>query len=140
MILYIDCDGVLTDGTLTIDHQGRKLFKSFHTRDVRAIRELTANGWEVTLVTADEWEGIHHFAEKTGAEAKILRNKSDLAGPYFAVGDDAWDVRMLEQAERAFCPSDADPSVRGLPRVHVLHARGGRGVIAEMLPLLLGAS
>ena len=66
-IIITDADGVLTDGTLTIDHKGEKVFKKFHTRDVRAIRELVANGFEIYILSADEWEGTRHFAEKVGA-------------------------------------------------------------------------
>lgn len=134
--IYIDCDGVLTDGTLTIDHRGEKLFKRFHTRDVRAIRELVALGHEVTLVTADDWEGLPHFATKVGADVKILRDKGNLPQPYIAVGDDAWDVPMLKRAKCAFCPLDADPSVLATEGVMVLNVKGGQGVVAGLVRML----
>lgn len=135
--ILIDCDGVLTDGRLTIDHTGRKLFKSFHTRDVRAIRELVAAGYEVTIVTADDWAGGKSFAEKVGADWYCARSKPVGSGPYIAVGDDAWDVRMLEAAETAFCPADADASVLELSDVVRLETEGGRGVMAEVARRLL---
>lgn len=138
MKLLVDCDGVLTDGRLTIDHKGEKLFKSFHTRDVRAIRELIFNGYEVTIVSADDWPGIFHFAEKVGADVHICRDKSDLPfSNYVAVGDDAWDAPMLKEASRAFCPADADQSVLGLPGITILKTKGGQGVIAELVRILL---
>jgi 3-deoxy-D-manno-octulosonate 8-phosphate phosphatase KdsC-like HAD superfamily phosphatase len=136
----VDCDGVLTDGTLTIDHEGLKLFKSFHTRDVRAIRELVTNGYEVHIVSADDWGGLEHFAEKVGAEAWCSRDKvfDPLRDePYIAVGDDAWDVMMLTAAELAFAPADADPSVLSIPGVLKLDTAGGRGVMAEVARRLL---
>lgn len=148
--ILIDCDGVLTDGALTIDHRGEKMFKRFHTRDVRAIRELVYNGFEVVIVTADDWPGIHHFADKVGAEVLIVRDKREAIsrscshGPvgrppeavphvFAAIGDDSWDVPMLAGADHAFCPSDADRSLR-MPgnNVTILDTPGGRGVIAEM--------
>lgn len=135
-VLLIDCDGVLTDGTLTIDHTGKKLFKTFHTRDVRAIRELVANGWQVVIVTADDWEGTHAFASKVGAECLAVRDKSKVPFlDYAAVGDDAWDVGMLKKARYAFIPYDADPSVRVLGATKLSRA-GGRGCIAELVPIL----
>jgi YrbI family 3-deoxy-D-manno-octulosonate 8-phosphate phosphatase len=136
--IIIDCDGVLTDGRLTIDHTGKKMFKSFHTRDVRAIRELVFNGFEVIIVSADEWEGIHHFANKVGAEVIFSRQKGKLPyDNYIAIGDDAWDVPMLEKAKMAFCPSDADRSVQKLPGVQVVQVKGGCGVIAAILEEVL---
>jgi 3-deoxy-D-manno-octulosonate 8-phosphate phosphatase (KDO 8-P phosphatase) len=133
--IYIDVDGVLTDGKLTIDHKGEKLFKSFHTRDVRAIRELVSvHGCEVCLVTADTWPGIASFAEKTGADVQFCRDKRDVTVQGgWAVGDDAWDAKMLANADRAFCPADADASVKQIEGIHVLETKGGQGVVAELL-------
>lgn len=138
-LLLIDVDGVLTDGVLTIDHRGEKLFKRFHTRDVRAIREFVAHGWEVVLVSADDWPGIHAYAEKVGAEVYVAKDKDDLPydRPFVAVGDDAWDVPMLRRAAIAYCPSDADCSVMLLQGIRMLETRGGRGVVAELARRLL---
>jgi 3-deoxy-D-manno-octulosonate 8-phosphate phosphatase KdsC-like HAD superfamily phosphatase len=137
--IYVDCDGVLTDGMLTIDHKGEKLFKRFHTRDVRAIRELVVRGYEVTLVSVDDWGGLACFAEKVGAEVMVARDKGALPQPYVAIGDDAWDVPMLSRAEAAFCPLDADRSVLDLPGIVVLNAKGGTGVVAALLRILVDA-
>lgn len=134
--LLIDCDGVLTDGTLVIDAVGEKLFKKFHTKDIRAIREFVARGIEVVIVSADDWEGIYHFAEKVGATVHICRDKSSLPfEDYIAVGDDAWDVGMLENAKQSYVPADADWSVTR-KEVVKLRTEGGRGVIAELLQLI----
>jgi 3-deoxy-D-manno-octulosonate 8-phosphate phosphatase KdsC-like HAD superfamily phosphatase len=135
--ILIDCDGVLTDGTLTIDSRGEKLFKRFHTRDVRAIRELVANGFEVTIVSADDWGGTEHFAEKVGAEFSCLRDKGQWPRDYIAVGDDSWDVPLLKGAVEAFCPHDADLSVKRVKGIHVIPVCGGRGVMAEVARRLL---
>jgi 3-deoxy-D-manno-octulosonate 8-phosphate phosphatase KdsC-like HAD superfamily phosphatase len=135
--IYIDCDGVLTDGKLTIDHRGEKMFKSFHTRDVRAIRELiSVHGFEVILVSADDWDGLHRFADKVGAVVHLSREKSAASPVYIAVGDDAWDMPLLKDAQRAFCPRDADWSVKKLPHIEILDCNGGQGVIAELLTKL----
>lgn len=132
-IILIDSDGVLTDGKLTIDHRGEKPFKQFHTRDVRAIRELIYNGYEVVIVSADDWPGIHHFADKVGADVCISRTKGNLPYQnYIAIGDDAWDVQMLRRATIAFCPANADESVKVIPGIIRIETNGGDGVIAGL--------
>lgn len=141
-LVLIDVDGILTDGRFHIDHTGEKLFKSFHTRDVRAIRELVFNGYEITLISADDWPGLNFFAEKVGADVLFLREKeklpeSLLKREFIAIGDDAWDVPMLKRAKLAFCPSDADASVMRLPSILPLHCQGGAGVIAHLVRYLL---
>lgn len=138
MKILIDCDGVLTDGRMTIDHTGKKQFKQFHTRDVRAIRELVYNGWEVYIVSADEWHGIYHFADKVGAEVYFSRHKEKLPfDRYVAIGDDSWDVGMLEKAKVAFCPKDAGDSVLAISGIQVIPCKGGYGVVATALPEIL---
>ncbi|HRI24365.1 MAG TPA: hypothetical protein PLZ45_06790 [Ferruginibacter sp.] len=136
-IIVCDCDGVLTDGRLNIDHTGTKMFKSFHTKDVRAIREFIANGYEFYIVSCDDY-GAKAFAEKVGAVFIELRDKSKVRdyvpGPFICIGDDAWDLPMMDRATIAFRPKDADSSV-----VHYrpFTVNGGHGVVAELATILL---
>ncbi len=135
--ICIDCDGVLTDGTLTIDSRGEKLFKKFHTRDVRAIRELVSMGFEVYIVTADDWPGTAHFAEKVGAEVLVTKEKGKLFElikvDYIAIGDDSWDIPMFKNAVMSFCPKDSINALFEDTNINVLDAKGGSGVVAEFL-------
>ncbi len=135
--ICIDCDGVLTDGTLTIDSRGEKLFKKFHTRDVRAIRELVSMGFEVYIVTADDWPGTAYFAEKVGAKILVTKEKGKLfsiiKGDYIAIGDDSWDIPMFSRAKQSYCPNDASSSVISITGMNILNAKGGSGVVAEFL-------
>lgn len=137
--VVLDCDGVLTDGKVNITADGSKLFKTFHTRDVRAIRELVANGFEVYIVSADDWGGVAQFAEKVGAEFIYLRDKSLITFDQFiAVGDDAWDIPLLRRASYRFAPKDCDPSLFDqLDDLVVLRTSGGAGVVAELVRILL---
>lgn len=140
--ILIDLDGVLTDGRFHMDHAGEKLFKSYHTRDIRAIRELTANGWEVVIVSADDWPGVFAFAEKVGAVVEIARDKSVLLERYrdfIAIGDDVWDAPLLRAASKAFVPMDADPAISGMSGVQVLDVKGGAGVVARVLSEIMKA-
>jgi 3-deoxy-D-manno-octulosonate 8-phosphate phosphatase (KDO 8-P phosphatase) len=133
--IIIDFDGVLTDGKINMSHSG-EIFRSVHTRDIRAIRELIARGFEVVICTASSSPIIESYAEKVGAYLLVARDKSEVAnvyeaGSYIAVGDDVWDIPLLKGATRAFCPADADP---GIPQeVYRLNTNGGNGVIAELI-------
>lgn len=136
--LVIDLDGCLTDGKQYITHDGSKLFKAFHSRDVAAIRELIFNGWRVVIVTADGDASGKHFAEKVGAEFLELRDKSQIPFPYsVAVGDSAWDIPMLEKAQRKFVPADADECIWN--KGERLLNNGGAGIMTEIVNILLPA-
>lgn len=137
-IIVCDFDGVLTDGRLHITSDGEKLFKSLHTRDIRAIRELVSIGYEFYIVSADDWSGGKVFAEKVGAEFICLRDKSTITQyigdkPFIAIGDDSWDIPMLKLAEYSFCPVDAYDQVLLVKDILVLKSKGGSGCIAELL-------
>lgn len=135
-LIYIDIDGTLTDGKMYIDHKGEKPFKAFNARDVRAIRELIYNGWEVNLVSADDHPSGKHFAEKVGAGFIYTRDKGSLPSAQFAIGDDVFDKEMLLNAGTGFYPSDADFIIKDLSELHKLTTQGGQGVVAEFVRII----
>lgn len=138
MILLIDFHGTLTDGKLNISHDGT-IFESCCVRDVRAIREFIASGWEVYIVTQSSSKIIEAFARKVGCEIIVARDKTQVVPnlPYTMVGDDVSDIPLLEKAERAFCPQDADRAVLMKCDIGLLKSKGGTGVIAELARMLL---
>lgn len=137
-VILIDFHGVLTDGKLNITHDGKTFFESCHTRDVRAIRELIARGWEVYIVTASSSPIVDAFCKKVGATQIHARDKSDLGlKDYIAVGDDAWDIPMLKNAKEAYCPCDADPEVLAIPGIRVLGVKGGHGFVAHLVRIII---
>lgn len=130
--ILIDFHGVLTDGKMSISHDGKYMFDHVHVRDIRAMRQLLAEGYEVVIVTSSDSDIIKRFAEKIKCEVHVARDKSDIPfTDFIAIGDDAWDVSMLRKAKKAFCPADADASV--LHYAMKLNSKGGEGVIAELL-------
>lgn len=143
MIFLIDFDGVLTNGKVSITADGSQLFKEVHTRDIRAIRQLVATGNEVYIVTASSSPIINAFADKVGAIVISGRDKAESIKSIFesgdqtvAVGDDSWDISMLKDAHKAFCPADAYHGVRSMCCVTTLQTKGGEGVVAELLDII----
>jgi 3-deoxy-D-manno-octulosonate 8-phosphate phosphatase (KDO 8-P phosphatase) len=141
VLLLVDLDGVLTDGKVFVTSSGEK-FKAFHSRDNRAIQELISNGWKIIVVTASSWPGALNYCRNLKVELQINRDKTkikEIIGeqPYYAVGDDSWDINMLKNAVRSFCPCDADSSVLSIPGIHVLETKGGHGVMAELAKILI---
>ncbi len=133
-LIIIDCDGILTDGRVWYTHAGERS-KGFNSRDIRAIRELVANGFQVIICTQSTWPGVQNFANRTGAEVIIAQSKPIPTEPFIMIGDDVPDIELMKAAEIALCPVDADESVK--PYCQVLHTAGGEGVIAEVVRILL---
>jgi 3-deoxy-D-manno-octulosonate 8-phosphate phosphatase (KDO 8-P phosphatase) len=136
-VIVFDVDGVLTDGKFWVDSDGNRS-KGFHTRDIRALKEIVSKGYEVYLVTASSWSGLESFAEKTGVEIKVLRDKSEFTAnePFICVVDDSWDLSLIEKCTKAYCPSDAYWLVQASHKVTALRTKGGEGVAAELVEML----
>lgn len=134
--LLIDCDGVLTDGKMYMDHTGEKPFKAFNSKDIRAIREIVAMGIRVIIVTADDGSINAKYAEKVGAELIQSRDKGKLPfesfGKFWVVCDDVWDLPMALKADKVFCPTNVDASILRLSPT-IIQKQGGEGVIAEVV-------
>lgn len=142
-ILLVDCDGVLTNSQVYVTHKGER-FKAFNSRDNRALAEFVAAGWQVHIVSASGWPGVEEFVKNTGVEVHLNNQKTreDIIKitnwkPFIAVGDDVFDLTMLEMAHRAYCPMDADYEVVCRHWVDILSTNGGQGVIAELARTLL---
>ncbi|NIV33079.1 MAG: HAD family hydrolase [Anaerolineae bacterium] len=141
--IVIDCDGVLTSGKQYIDHTGEKFFKAFHSKDIRAIRELIAAGIDVVVMSADDWKGAVRWCDRVGCRFICTRDKLQACleqgldpGETLVVGDDAWDVQALKWAGYKYAPLNSSYCVSEIEGLRWIGAEGGHGVIAVLLLLL----
>lgn len=131
-VICCDLDGVLTDGKVWVSHNG-ELIKGFHTRDLTAIKQLIANGYEFHIITASSWSGAYEYLKKSGAVLHTIRNKEEIPFKFdYAIGDSAWDIPMFRKAKHIFCPADAALEVKTLDGMNVMETKGGEGVILEL--------
>jgi 3-deoxy-D-manno-octulosonate 8-phosphate phosphatase KdsC-like HAD superfamily phosphatase len=101
-------------------------------------------GIAVIIVTADEWGGTKWWAQRVGAalvpgirdKKAWAINEGLKASETLVIGDDAWDVELLQWARWKFCPNDSDSSVYRVPGIEILGFNGGQAVVAEVLNIL----
>lgn len=150
LLLLLDVDGVLTDGSLTYG-TGNSETKSFNTQDGLGIRLLQESGVAVGIITARTSEAVTRRAQdlhirhiyqgqsdKLAVFEKILK-ETGLRPPQTAyMGDDWLDLPILNRAGFAAAPANAVPEIR--QRVHYTTERsGGRGAVREICDLILEA-
>jgi 3-deoxy-D-manno-octulosonate 8-phosphate phosphatase (KDO 8-P phosphatase) len=148
-LMVLDVDGVLTDGRLIFDDQGREL-KMFDVQDGHGIRMAQrADDFRVALLTARESPIVQHRAEEMGISEVILAAKQKL--PAFEkllektgipvdeaayMGDDVLDLPVLRRVILHVAPANAVPEVaREVSLVTAAH--GGRGAVREALVKIL---
>ena len=146
--IFLDVDGVLTDGRLYLDDRGREM-KVFDTKDGHGIKMAIAAGLKVAWISGRQsvatarrardlgvTECHQAIADKESRYRKLCRRWSLDPAETAAIGDDEPDVPLLEAAGFSACPSDAAPPARRSAQV-VLRAAGGRGAVREFVEAVL---
>jgi 3-deoxy-D-manno-octulosonate 8-phosphate phosphatase (KDO 8-P phosphatase) len=149
-LLLLDVDGVLTDGRIIYDADGREI-KAFHVRDGHGIKMLQGAGVEVGIITGRRSAVVEVRAgelgirllrqgarDKASAWTDILGEKGLAPEQTAYVGDDIVDVLLMRRVGFAAAVSDADAHVVAAAD-YVASCRGGRGAVREIVEFLLHA-
>lgn len=143
--VFIDVDGVMCK-TKTYDKDHNCISKQFCDLDFTAIKRLQALAKNVIIISGDKWnEGMAHSrnlsfmkTETLGPDSKLNTIKSfnyfNLEESAY-IGDDWYDLELLNAVGFGFCPSDSCPDV--LKQAEVLPRKAGEGVIAELYENLI---
>jgi len=151
MLLILDVDGVLTDGTKQYDQDHVVISKRFQDKDFTAIKRFKASGVNVVLVSGDAWnEGMaikrnldfYHSRSKDLSLDKsrfvdVFESQYGVSSENMAfVCDDYFDLSMVHRLSYTFCTSDA-PNIVKNSCMQVLESRGGAGAIVELYDYML---
>lgn len=150
-LFLLDVDGVLTDGGIVFDGDGRE-FKRFHVRDGHGVKLLQRAGVEVGIITGRTSQVVNVRAKELGialvrqgatdkvaAWREILREKGISAAETAYVGDDIVDVPLLRQVGFAAAVADAEEYV--LSEADFVSSRpGGHGAVREIIEFVLRSS
>lgn len=149
-LLLMDCDGVLTDGRITLVGD-RDEEKSFHTRDghgivllhraglasgiisgrTSSLVERRARELGMRYVRQGTWDKIKDFGELL-AEAGVTEHEVAF------VGDDVTDIPLMQRCTLAVAVADAVPEARAAAHF-VTQLPGGHGAVREVTELILKA-
>jgi 3-deoxy-D-manno-octulosonate 8-phosphate phosphatase (KDO 8-P phosphatase) len=149
-LLVLDVDGVLTDGRLYYDAEGRES-KGFHVRDGYGIQNVLAAGIAVAVISGRrssaaaarlaELRVPHVFLGRNDKRQVLEQLLLELKVPLddvACVGDDVLDLEVMLPAGLGITVADAHPEVLRAAD-WVTTARGGRGAVREVCDLLLSA-
>lgn len=149
-LLILDVDGVLTDGSITLDGDGAE-WKTFHVRDGVGLRLWREAGHALAIITGRSSAAVARRAaelgidvvrqgvgDKLAAAEEILRGFRLDWSETAAIGDDLPDLPVVTRAEVGFAVADACFELRAAATV-VTGAPGGRGAVREAVERLLRA-
>ncbi|MEA2175386.1 MAG: 3-deoxy-D-manno-octulosonate 8-phosphate phosphatase phosphatase [Blastocatellia bacterium] len=149
-LLLMDCDGVLTDGRITLMGESDEQ-KTFHTRDGHGLVmlhragllsgiisgrtsvavERRARELNINYLHQGTWDKIKEF-EQVLAEAGT--EETEVA----YVGDDVVDIPLMRRAGLAIAVADAGAETKSAAH-YVTQLPGGHGAIREVAELILKA-
>lgn len=149
-LVVFDVDGVLTDGSLFIDADGREL-KAFNSRDGHGMKMLLESGVEIAIITGRSSEAVSYRMNSLGIEHVYQGQKDKL--PAFIelleklslnpeqvayVGDDVVDLPIMCRVGLAVAVEDAHAWVK--KHAHWQTAQpGGRGAARDLCELIMEA-
>lgn len=146
--LFLDVDGVLTDGQIYLDGRGHEL-KVFNTKDGHGMRKAAAAGITLCWISGRSSPATARRARELGvpycyqgvrdkgARLEAMRRRLKLQRAEMAsIGDDEPDIPMFEATGLSACPADAVPAARRAATV-VLKSPGGHGAVRELIELVL---
>jgi 3-deoxy-D-manno-octulosonate 8-phosphate phosphatase (KDO 8-P phosphatase) len=149
-LVTFDVDGVLTDGRIYVDDQGRE-FKAYHVQDGLAMKLLQHAGIAVAWITGSNAESVRHRAHllgihrvALGAEQKQapwqrIRDELGIAPEACAhMGDDLPDVPLFAACGLALTVPHAPDAVKRHAH-YVTRRDGGAGAVREAVELILAA-
>lgn len=149
-LIILDVDGVLTDGTVTVDSE-KECQKSFNCRDGLGITTWHRLGKRTAIVTGRNSPPVVYRAKELHISEvylgtldkreayKDLKAKFDLTdGAICYIGDDLIDLPILRQVGFPAAVGDAVDEVKAAAAL-VAEKPGGRGAVREIIEFILKA-
>lgn len=147
-MILSDVDGVLTDGTIEIDHEGRES-KRFSTLDGFGIRLWHQAGYSFGLITGRNCPCVLHRAKDLGikivrtgtfqkrqAVEEIARETGLTLDEIAYIGDDFPDLPAIEVVGLGVTVPDAPEELR-MAADYVSMRSGGRGAVRDVIDQIL---
>ncbi|NTW55280.1 MAG: 3-deoxy-D-manno-octulosonate 8-phosphate phosphatase [Chlorobaculum sp.] len=146
--LVLSLDGVLTNGSITLDGEGREMTALF-ARDLAGFREATRLGMKVAVIAGRQAGAFRQLLEAAGPVDLFLDGEDRLEA-YEAfktrhglqdeecacVGDDIDDLELLKKAGFPVTPINGTEYLRN--RVAYISVfEGGRGCAREIIEMIL---
>ena len=149
-LLTCDVDGVLTDGRVYVDDDGRES-KAFSALDGLGVKLLADAGVVVGWITGSSAPAVAHRARMLGvrhvtlgaadklAAWRALTAELGIAPAHCAhIGDDLPDLPVLEACRLAVTVPHAPVALRAFAH-YVTRRDGGHGAVRELAELILDA-
>ncbi|HAP00374.1 MAG TPA: 3-deoxy-D-manno-octulosonate 8-phosphate phosphatase [Bacteroidetes bacterium] len=146
--VIMDVDGVLTDGSLLVNEDGKEL-RVMNIRDGYAIQLAAKSGIELCVISGGNSEGVETRLKRLGVQSIFMKavNKKDIyekwmkekkfqSSEILFIGDDMPDLELMQHAGIKCCPADAIHELKEICN-YISPFAGGRGCVRDILEKIL---
>lgn len=146
--IFLDIDGVMTDGGIYYDNQGREL-KKFNTRDAAGIKAALAVGIEIVVVTGRESFATEKRLTELGVKRLFqnVKDKEQFVDSFLSdqdsgyeeiayIADDLNDYSPMKKSAFKACPFDACDEIKNICD-YVSPVFGGQGAVRDIIKYIL---
>jgi len=142
-LLILDIDGVMTDGTKLYGLDGLTMGKRYCDRDFTAIKQFKASGVQVCFLSGDDKVNeMMAINRNTDFYYSRRRKKTDFISEFIKkyncdldemayVGDDIFDIPIMEIVGYSFCPSDVTDQVKEASTL-VIDGKSGDNIVSKL--------
>jgi len=147
-VLFLDVDGVLTDGSVLVTERGEQL-RRFSVKDGYAMQLAIKRGLHVAIISGGNSAGVEarlrglgvkeiHLAvaDKQAVLDKLVEQYGVSLDQVAFMGDDIPDLVCMKKVGLAICPLDAVEEVKAAAH-YVSPKKGGEGCVREVLEKML---
>lgn len=147
-LLLMDCDGVLTDGRITLLPGGDEQ-KTFHVRDGHGIVLLHRAGLRTGIISGRNSSLVERRAKELGIQfvrqgtwnkiddyQEILSEAKVLSEETAFIGDDVTDIPLMLHVGFAISVNDAVEELKSVSHL-VTNSKGGFGAVRELSEIIL---
>ncbi len=146
-LLIFDIDGILTDGTVSIDADGHES-KAYNLTEIDALNTLRQAGYKLAAITGEDKPIVDVFQKLVPWDAFLCGCKDKVAGirqlerqlfvsvsEICYIGDGKYDVSAIQYAGLGVAPANAIEEAKVAADI-VLDGCGGKNCINELRKLL----
>ena len=145
-LLAFDVDGVLTDGGLYFDHDGRES-KRFHAQDGHGIKILQSIDVEIMIISGRTSKCVQQRGDELGIKRIVQGSRDKLKSFHDQninltrekvcyVGDDTVDIELLQNVGLSVIVPNSNPILNHLDFDWVTPRQGGYGAIRDICDLI----
>jgi len=146
--LIFDYDGVMTDGTLVLQHEGQPL-RSANVKDGYALQLAIKLGYNIVIISGGYSKSVENrfgslnikdvylsVKDKLSVFQEHIKNNNIKPEEVVYMGDDIPDYRVMKAVGIPVCPADASEEIKEIS-VYISDKKGGNGCVRDIIEQVL---